>query len=464
MQPRKPNILLIYADQMRHDTLSCLGYDWVDTANLDRLAGQGRIFTQAVTPCPVCMSARWSLHSGQYSSTHHCYSNHHPGTRPECHLPGEFRKAGYRTGLIGKNHSFLNEQDLDTLELNPPAVDPEAASIRAAWSRLPEQRRLGREAAPGGREGDPEAAKTEAALHFLQDQEPEQPFFLWLSYLNPHTPYHAPDPWHKEACSRAVPAPALEGNGLVDKPFRQQFHDEATRRRLPMTGDEVLRMRQVYAAMIAFLDQEIGRVLDGLDAEGMTENTIVVFTSDHGDYMGDHGLFTKSPALYDCLVRVPQIIRGPGIEPGRDERLVTQVDLMPTLLSAAGLPIPESCEGMDLRTSESPPFHIAEYGVPGQELYSKADLDENRIPEEAWTAPGKTDMPWEGNPVSLAGRIRMIRNQEWKLIQEENGQNELYDLIHDSHELNNLSGLPEFAGKEAEMIRQLTEWRKQHHA
>jgi len=456
----KPNILLIYADQMRHDTLSCLGYDWVNTPHLDRLAAGGRLFTQAVTPCPVCMSARWSLHTGQYSSSHGCYSNHHPGIQPDTSLPQELRAAGYVTALIGKNHSFLDVEDLDHLETDPPAVDPEAAAIRHTWARQPENRRLGKNAAPGGREGDPEANKTEAALRFLREQKnTESPFFLWLSYLNPHTPYHAPDPWHADSLQNVVPPPQVEPEGLIHKPFRQQFHQLATNRLLPMEEEEVVRMRQVYVAMIAFLDQEIGRVLDELDQLGMAEETVVVFTSDHGDYMGDHGLYTKSPALYDCLVRVPQIIRGPGFDPGIDERLVNQIDLMPTLLSSAGVPIPGSCEGIDLRSSEEPEFQISEYGVPGETPYAQEDVEAGRIPQEVWTAPGKTDIPWEGNPVSLAGRIRMIRTANWKLVMEEDEVKEFYHLKQDPDELNNLAGSSEYAQPQAELHATLQTWR-----
>ncbi len=455
----KPNILLIYADQMRHDTLSCLGYDWVDSPHLDRLASQGQVYPQAVTPCPVCMSARWSLHTGQYNSSHGCYSNHHPGPRPPQHLPGELKKGGYTTALIGKNHSFLGEDDLDHLDLNPEPVSQEATRERALWASQSENRRLGLEAAPGAREGDQEAAKTEAAIRFIREHaDNPSPFFLWLSYLNPHTPYHAPDPWHAEYVSREVPSPQLEPDGLKTKPFRQQFHQRSTNRLLPMDDGEVIRMRQVYAAMIAFLDQEIGRVLDEVDRLGTADETVVVFTSDHGDYMGDHGLYTKSPALYDCLVRVPQIIRGPGFSPGTDERLVNQVDLMPTLLSAAGLPIPGSCEGIDLRTSEAPEFQVAEYGVPGVTPFTQEDMEQGRIPEEAWTAPGKTDIPWEGNPVSLAGRIRMIRTVDWKLVMEEDVPVEFYDLKKDPHELINQVDHTEYAEQQQELEERLKGW------
>lgn len=101
----RPNILLIYTDQQRFDTIGALGNPVIRTPNLDRLVTEGVAFTHATTPCPVCMPARWSLHAGQWTTTHRCYSNHHPGLRPSTALPTMLCRAGYRVGLVGKNHS-----------------------------------------------------------------------------------------------------------------------------------------------------------------------------------------------------------------------------------------------------------------------------------------------------------------------------------------------------------------------
>ena len=115
----KPNILLIYTDQQRYDTIGALGNFDIQTSNLDRLLSQGVAFSHATTPSPVCLANRWSLHSGQWTTTHHCYSNHHPGIRPKADLPNLLRQSGYVTGLVGKNHSFLTPMDMDLWDEKP---------------------------------------------------------------------------------------------------------------------------------------------------------------------------------------------------------------------------------------------------------------------------------------------------------------------------------------------------------
>ena len=115
----RPNILLIYTDQQRFDTIRALGNGQIHTPNLDRLVGEGVAFTQATTPSPVCLVNRWCLHSGQWSSENRCFSNHHPGLRPPTDIPMLLRKAGYVTGLCGKNHSFLTPADMDEWDETP---------------------------------------------------------------------------------------------------------------------------------------------------------------------------------------------------------------------------------------------------------------------------------------------------------------------------------------------------------
>lgn len=359
----RPNLLVIYCDQMRADVPGYAGRDWALTPHVDRLVDEGVNAAQAITNAPVCMPARWSLHSGQYPHRHGCHSNHHPGQPPVAHLPGCLRAAGYRTAVIGKNHSFLGPDDVDIWMDDPPVVDPAARQQREAWAADPAHRRLGRGPAAGGVGGDRDADRTAAALATLAawqaasvdsadsaGSQADKPWFLWLSYLNPHTPYHAPDPYHRVACARTPPAPALEARGLAEKPFRQQFHQANNDALIPFDRAGITEMRQVYAAQVAMIDAEIGRVLAWLDANGQRDDTLVLFTADHGDYMGDHGLCTKSPSLYDCLVRVPLVCRWPGVLPAGwvDHRPIEQIDLMPTLLAAAGVAAPQGCQGQNL--------------------------------------------------------------------------------------------------------------------
>jgi hypothetical protein len=193
-----------------------------------------------------------------------------------------------------------------------------------------------------------------------------------------------------------------------------------------------------------------------------------VFTSDHGDYMGDHGLITKSPALYDCLVRVPMIFRWKGwIDENRlDHRFASTVDMMPTLLAAAGLENPESVQGKNLlpclkdggNGAAIREAAFSEYGIPGIP-YNEERIKVEGLEGKRFSNPGNCYIPWEGNPISLAGRIRMIRTDQWKFIEEEGGVCELYDLEKDSYELRNLWNALGYEEIQKELQYKLEEWK-----
>jgi arylsulfatase A-like enzyme len=313
--------------------------------------------------------------------------------------------------------------------------------------------------APGGLRGDPEVHKTEAALRFIEESR-EEPFFLWLSYLNPHTPYVAVQQFLDLYANREIPEPVVESAGLAaaGKPFRQLFHQRNNDAVMPFDRDTVMQMRRVYFAMVSLIDAEVGRIVDHLDRLGLTNHTLIIFTSDHGDYMGDHGLITKSPALYDCLVRVPFIVRQPGvIEAGERRRdFVSHVDILPTLVRLAGGSAPDGVQGKDFlerRGLELRPAAYGEYGIPGLP-YDEWSLQQAGYSEKTFTNPGDDRLPWEGNPVALSGPIRMVRTDRWKLIEEPGGTDELYDLQNDPHELVNLAGRPQ-VGPELRALRSI---------
>lgn len=471
----RPNILLIYTDQQRYDTIGALGNSVIQTPNLDRLVSEGVTFTHATTPSPVCMPARWSLNSGQWTTTHQCYSNHDPGTRPPADLPGMLRAAGYRTGLAGKNHSFLTEDDFDYWAENPqPTYSPAWPEVER-WSakRKLEFPRLAMEPIPGGLDENPEHATTNAGLEFMQECIAENaPFFMFLSYLYPHPPFEAPEPFYSMYANSPLPEPVVEPDGLsaAGKPFRHIFKQRNDRTFLDFPPEKIRLLRQVYYGMVSLVDAEIGRVLHFLDEQGLTENTLLVFTSDHGDYLGDHGMITKSPAMYDCLVRVPFIVRWPGQidSDRRDTRFVSHIDLMPTLAEATGADCPPQAQGMSFMplltdNAAKVPFRAAafsEYGVPGVP-YDEERLQAEGLDQKHFANPNNPRLPWEANPVSLAGRIYMIRTHKWKYVDEPDGTCELYDLKNDPHELVNLCNDPAYAEIQQKLSHQLAVWQQQ---
>ncbi len=462
-----PNILLIYTDQQRYDTIGAMGNSHIQTSNLDRLVHEGVTFSHATTPSPVCMANRWSLHSGQWTTTHQCYSNHHAGVRPQTSIPKMLNNAGYVTGLVGKNHSFLVEEDMDYWDESPSLNDHPEWETWLAWvqSRNKDYPRLAEVPVPISITG--EQACTRSAIRFMDEHEDsDKPFFLWLSYLYPHTPFEAPEPYF--SMYENLPPPHIEPDGLTNKPFRQQFHQHNNDAIIPFTDAQIALMRQVYYGMITMIDDEIGKLLDYLDEHNLADNTLLVFTSDHGDYQGDHGMVTKSPSMYDCLVRVPMIFRWSGhVDSGRvDDRFASHIDFLPTFAEVAGIDCPDQAQGVSLMPcltdggdgNSIRPFAISEYGVPDKP-YSEQRLNTEGLQDKLYANPGNAKLSWEGNPVSLAGRFRMIRTHDWKYIHYVDGEMcELYDLKNDPHELVNLWDKPEHREIQIEMASQLEAW------
>ncbi|MBD0401740.1 sulfatase [Flammeovirga sp. EKP202] len=432
---KKPNVIIIYTDQQRYNTIQALGNQFIKTPNLNKLMQDGIAFKNSFVTAPVCTSSRSSLHSGMYVSSHKTYSNHHGGGRPQTNLPLELKKNGYQTAVIGKNHSFLNKQDIDVFIHTP------------RFKSKPEDKRSAIKAMPWEVEEDPMFKLTDSAINLLKEND--DPQFIWLSYLYPHSPFMLPEPYFSMYDTIDIPKPVVEANGLkeANKPFRQQIHQKNNDLLLPYDLKTTMRMKRNYYGMISMIDAEIGRLISFLKKENLYDNTIIIFTSDHGDYMGDHGLYTKSPAMYDCLVRVPLIITYPQKVGGNiiSSELISNIDLMPTILDFVDIDIPSQVEGIsfvDYLTDGSEKHLrknvIAEYGLPGNSIHSFEELEAQvpSFPERPFQF--SKGVPWEANPVALAGRFRMLRTENWKLVYDNDKNSELYDLENDPNELHNL--------------------------
>lgn len=448
----QPNIILIYTDQQRADTIGALGNDIIETPTIDGLVRDGTAFTNAFVTAPVCAPSRWSLQSGLYTSQHRTYSNHHLGPRPETNLALLLKEAGYRTLLAGKNHTFLDERDLDVI-IPTPRYDNTAEDWRTAEAP-----------APWTPAEDPMTRLTDLALDAIGGPD-GQPFFLWLSYYYPHDPFQVPEPYFSMYDDAVLPEPVGSGLDLeaARKPFRQIFHKTNNDLLLPYSEEKRDRMRRSYYGMISLIDDQIGRFLTELDERGVLDNAIVMFTSDHGDYMGDYGLYTKSPAMQDSLIRVPLIVKGAGFAPGAvSDAPVSNIDILPTLLQAASVDPARAFPGTSLLSSERPDFVVAEYGLPGEPITSFGEVRQHYPDFPSAPLTYTPDYPWEANPVSLAGRFRMIRTRDWKLVANPGGQSELYDMRNDPGELVNLYGEEETAEIQAELEHLLTEWKNDH--
>lgn len=411
---RAPNVLFIMTDQQIADGLSSrMGREYLNTPALDRLAARGTFFTRAYAANPLCMPSRNSIFTGRYPHETGVTDNTpmHTGMKldpVEFPLMGTyFKRAGYRTGYFGKWHLCADSKQPDAHGFEQ--IDPQQK----------------------------DAVTADRAVEFLR-QRHERPFLLVASFLNPHNiaEYTRGQPLSNGPVGEppaldALPpppanlgAPAFEPDTMTQ--IRRGYH--ANRRLFPV-GDfppSVWRaMRWGYYRMIEKVDAEIGRVLATLEEQGLDQNTVIVFVSDHGECAGAHGLAQKT-VFYEESVRVPLIIHAPGQKVARDSDALVNVgvDLLPTLLSYAGLPQPSKLRGANLRPL-----------VAGE------------------TVSGWRDAVVVGNHMSQGGKVdgfvpitegRMVRTERYKYCVYAHGERResLVDLIEDPGEMIDLASDP----------------------
>ena len=368
--PKRPNVIFIFTDDHAQHALSCYGSKVNQTPHLDRLASGGARFTNAFVTNSICTPSRATLLTGQYSHTNGVpVFNRFDGTRD--HLAKRLQAGGYHTGMIGKWHLGSDPTGFDRW-----IVLPGQGSYRDPMFLV-----------PGGSltvEGHCTEVITDLAFEFLKTRPPDKPFFLMLHDKATHREWLPDDRNRAKFAGGVIPEPATLFDDYATRPAalpenEQTVARDLTRRDLkldppaglepkerqqwlnakPMevevdgrvlTGTELVRWKyqrfmQDYLACVQGVDDGVGRVLDWLDAEGLADETIVIYTTDNGWYLGDLGLYDKR-FMYEPGLRVPLLARGPGIKAGgTPEQFVANIDFAPTILDLAGLPVPESMQG-----------------------------------------------------------------------------------------------------------------------
>lgn len=340
---RRPNILVVLADQLRRDALASFGDPDISTPNLDALAARGVSFTNASSTCPVCVPFRFTLLTGEYAHSRYVPSIDWRMSPAERMLADEFNEAGYRTCYVGKWHlygAYGVRPGISSRDANLHAIPPEHQGRFARWlgfelSNAPFDTRYfaDDDLEPRKLEGYQTDGLFDLAMGLIREEkERHQPFFLMLSVEPPHPPYEAPEPYLSRWAGRELTLPPN---------FRAS--DEAEHAVL-------LGERRRYAAAVENLDWNVGRLSWFLTEQGIAEETVVVFLSDHGELGGAHGLREKQWP-YEESVGIPLIISDPA-HPGRHGTTVkdpvSTEDFLPTLLGLAGLKARDSKSGLDL--------------------------------------------------------------------------------------------------------------------
>ena len=359
------NFILIITDQMRGDCLGADGHPVLETPNLDHLAATGTRFRCAYSAVPSCLPARATLWSGQnqwHTGVLGMGQGQGPIPNNFAHtLAGEFTAAGYRTHLVGKGH-FQPQRTLmgfETTELDesgrmsesdhrrwfaahaPAGVTPDDHGVDwNSWHARPWHT---------AEHLHPTAWTMMRSLDFLESRDPNRPFFLTISFARPHSPYVPPSYYFDRYEQSGTPAPHMGAWSTVHDDPAEAANANAWRGR--MTPAQIHRARAGYYGEIAFIDTQIGRLMNWLRRHQLTDDTWLLFTSDHGDMLGDHNLWRKTYA-YEGSSRVPFMVVPPQRQ-GRPTRSVADEvvelrDIMPTLLDAAGLSVPASVDGQSV--------------------------------------------------------------------------------------------------------------------
>lgn len=367
---KKPyNVVLIMTDQQRFDTMACYGNDAVETPNLNWLVSEGTVFSHAYTTSPSCVPARASLLTGMKpwnTGVLGMGRGQGPmGVNFSHTLPGELASAGYYTRGVGKMHFFpqraLNGFHQTVLDESGREEDPGFVSDYKQWFDRNKSGDFG--IVDHGVDWNSWMARpyhapewmhpsnwtVQESIRFLQDRDPSKPFFLKMSFARPHSPYDAPQYYFDLYLNKELPrAQVGEWAGVHDVPSDAACTDAW---RGVRSEEEIHRARAGYYGSITHIDHQIGRFLKALRKGGELERTLIVFTSDHGDMLGDHNLWRKTYA-YEGSAHIPLIVRLPKeLQSGRRERIdapVSLEDLMPTILDVAGVDIPDTVDGRSL--------------------------------------------------------------------------------------------------------------------
>lgn len=355
----RPNILLIIAEQFRGDCLGCDGHPVLLTPTLDNIAHNGARFTRFYSDCPVCMPARRTILSGQFPATHGLLTNVEGlGWQPRATLPGVLRDHGYQTRWIGRGmHQFPRRARFGYDEVETGGGRPDDDYMVWLKARAPED--AGGWFGGGVMHNDWTARPwplaeylhntnwtVERALSFMRRRDPTCPFFLTLSFVAAHPPLQPPQVYFDRYLRTGGPDPAI-GDWAGAPPGRGPG-DLVAPQRIDLSGEALRNARAGYYGLINHLDDQLRRLINGPAGLSHGRDTIICFTSDHGEMLGDHYLWRKQVA-YEGSARIPFLLSAPaalGVEPGTViDAPCTLADTMPTLLDMAGAAIPDGLDG-----------------------------------------------------------------------------------------------------------------------
>lgn len=537
-----PNMIFIIADQMKWSALRMYSDIGIETPSLERLASEGVRFEVGITPHPLCVPARVSMMTSRFAHSTGARRNETLMPPGELHAFRIWKELGYTTGLVGKNHCFIQRSDLETLdvrlELSHSGISAgnylgEDSSVKGMEWVVPvetiTESHSSRHSMAGGSgagafavsdhdlAGYSSSAIPTQIESFLERAsrgdtfdgsgetgEQEKPFAIQVSFPDPHAPNEVPRKYAEMVTPESISLPPSREGEFDDAsvPERNRVLYEM----LNLEGkseEDVRNIVGTYLAMTRFVDDGVGRILDKLDELDLRENTIIVFTADHGDFAGEHNMFGKGGVYYDSLVRVPYIVSWPGggVPQGEvDESPVSTIDLLPTILQLSGVADFMASRDQEQRQDFPPagPRLLAEIDsdiltsdslrrLQGKLLPTVTDapariaaFSEYGTGGPAFTMEMLKELPVStGSPAIMGslwareaeGRRKMVRTRDWKYVTDLSSnsgasvdgstahfEDELYDLNDDPWELTNVAQRAEYVGVISNMRGLLIDW------
>jgi arylsulfatase len=461
---RQPNIVFVMTDQQRYDTIAALGFPYMTTPNLDRLVEEGVSFSRMYVTSPSCAPSRASLFTGLYSQSHGVLRNDEVWRWTWVEL---LAKAGYHCVNVGKMHTHPFEQSFGFHERhvveNKDRAHPKLPFFLDNWDKAlwirgvekPDRRSYRRRADYNERLGafewelppelHPDNFTGNLAIHWLDVWNGTKPFFLQLGLPGPHPPYDPTPDALALYGDRELPLPIWDPRDLASQPkalrdLREEHfssdHDAIVHLSEP-SAEQTRRQRQHYFANVTMIDTIVGNLVKALERRGVLNDTVIVFTSDHGDCLNDHG-HSQKWTMYEPSVHVPALIWSPGlgIASRSNDSPVSLMDLGPTVLELAGVSPPGWMEAKSLMPIVN--------GI-AKSIRSSVFAEHAR------------DMILRSTE-----RMTMVCDERWKLVEfSDSDEGQLFDLVADPTEVNNLWSHPHSKARKQELLERISLWRKE---
>lgn len=465
---KKPNILWICTDQQRKDSLSCYGNPFTDTRHIDSIAGRGILLEQATCQSPVCTPSRASFMTGRYPHTTTCRQNGQQIPPRETLISKIFHEAGYACGLAGKFHlapahpTFTKRSEVrgdDGFDVFDWSQEPSNHWAASGYQRWLHEKGVPYQITPHPScryvdRGMPAEYHfttwcADKAISFIDTcEDVGVPWHFMINTFDPHAPFDPPESYYRHFLEMADSFPLpdyLEGELDNKSHYQIEEHNFATNSSKSNRGYNVHDMSDrdhrciiaAYYAMVKLIDDQIGRILTHLAERNLLDDTLVIYMSDHGEMLGDHGIYLKGPFFYECLTNVPLIFSWPRMLPKgvRRNALVELTDLVPTLLELLDLEIPAGVQGRSF--------------LPLLKDSSAKDFHREDVFSAFYNALAYNDPP---------AYVSMLKNSRYKIVVTHGfDTGELYHLEADPGEHCNLWDHPDYTAVKIQMLKRLTD-------